>query len=72
MHMTATYTLPMLAKAQHLVLNAPRRISYAKMATEIGVSAKWISLLAKGKINNPGVMHVANLIAYLESVSSEG
>lgn len=66
-----TYSVPLLKRAQQLVLNAPRHITYAMMGDQIEKSSKWIGQLANGKLNNPGVATVQRLIDYLERISTE-
>ncbi|QJD54473.1 hypothetical protein P9A30_gp31 [Sphingomonas phage Lucius] len=68
---TTTYSVPLLKRTQELVLNAPRSISYAEMGRQIEASAKWVSLLAKGKLENPGIVTVQRLHDYLANISTE-
>ena len=68
---TTTYSVPLLKRTQELVLNAPRRVSYEMMAKEAQCSAKWISLLASGKLKNPGIVTVQALHDYLANLSSD-
>ena len=68
---TTTHSVPLLKRTQELVLNAPRRVSYEMMAAEAQCSSKWISLLAKGKLSNPGIVTVQRLHDYLANISTE-
>lgn len=68
---TTTYSVPLLKRTQELVLSAPRHISYAEMGRQIEASAKWVSLLAKGKLENPGIVTVQRLHDYLANISTE-
>ena len=68
---TTTYSVPLLKRTQELVLTAPRRITYEAMAQEVEVSSKWISLLAAGKLRNPGIVTVQRLHDYLANLSTE-
>lgn len=68
---STTYSVPLLARTQQLVLNAPRNISYAEMARQVEVSSKWISLLASGQLKNPGIVTIQRLHDYLANLSAE-
>ena len=67
---TTTYSVPLLKRTQELVRAAPRHISYAEMGRQIDASAKWVSLLANGKLENPGVVTVQRLHDYLTALAS--
>lgn len=67
--MTDTTTCaPLLERTLDLVQNAPRSITYTKLAEVGEVSVAWISRFASGKIENPGVCTVQKLHDYLLNV----
>lgn len=62
---TTTDSAPLLARTQDLVKNAPRDVTYTKMAEAIGCSVAWISRFADNKIPDPGVRRVQRLHDFL-------
>ena len=66
---TTTPSVPLKERTLKLVKTAPRSVSFADMARNIGVTAKWVSLFASGKIKNPGVDTVQKLHDYLNGLS---
>ena len=66
---TTTYSVPLLKRTQQLVINAPRTVTYEMMANACEASTKWISLLAAGKLNNPGIVTVQALHDYLVNIT---
>ena len=53
-------------ETRELLLQRPIHISTAKIAKELKVSEKWVSLFANGKTKNPGVCTIETLNAFLK------
>lgn len=56
---------------RQLLVDRPASLSTATIATEVGVSSAWLNAFARGKINNPGVVTIEKLNAYLKTFAKK-
>lgn len=55
----------LLDRTLELVRNRPVTLTYEELAKRTGLNVYWIRLFARGKIDNPGVVHVCRLYEFL-------
>jgi GTP-sensing pleiotropic transcriptional regulator CodY len=50
-----------------LLKNRPASLTTQTIADELGLTKSWVNLMAAGKIENPGVIHVQKLNEFLKA-----
>lgn len=56
-------------ETRELLLNRPASLSVGEIAEAIGVSKSWLNAFARGGIDNPGVVTIETLNAFLKKFS---
>lgn len=54
-------------ETRELLLNRPAKLTTRKIAEDVGVSVGWITAFSRGEIDNPGVVTIETLNAYLKT-----
>ena len=52
---------------RHLLNNRPVSLTIEQIANELNVSAAWLRLFSRGKIENPGIVTVQTLNEFLKN-----
>jgi hypothetical protein len=62
-----TNELPTLEEVRAMVVNRPDSVTLSMIAASAKVSTRWLDLLIKGEIPNPGYNSVRNVYSFLLS-----
>lgn len=52
-----------------LLLNRPASVTVGEIAEAIGISKSWLNAFGRGDIQNPGVVTIETLNAFLKKIS---
>jgi hypothetical protein len=57
--------------ALHLLANRPVSLGMKTISEDVGISESWLRTFEAGKIDNPGVVTIENLIDYLRKYNAK-
>lgn len=58
----------LLEATRELLQKRPANVPLSKVAADVGVSVQWLRNIAKGDADNPGIVTVGKLNAYLKDL----
>ncbi len=61
-----------LAATLELLNDRPASLTIDKIAEDLGFSAAWLRMVARGKIEDPGVLKIQSLNRYLKNYKKKG
>lgn len=59
-------------ETRELLINRPASLPIATIAADLDISEAWLNTFRRGKIENPGVVTICALNAYLKNHNKKG
>lgn len=61
-----------LTATREMLINRPASLTIEKIAADLGFSAAWLRMVARGAISDPGILKIQALRRYLQNHSARG